>query len=150
MRRGRALPLAVLVAGGAVLTAAAARTAALPPRAVAVRPAAAAAAAADGGRGAAPPAARQPGTTRMHAAMRDAALAQPARGADATFAASMIAHHEGAVEMARAELRHGRDEQLRRLAQDIIVTQGQEILVMRRRLADAGRSADRTIPTKGR
>ncbi len=61
----------------------------------------------------------------------------------------MTAHHEGAVAMARAELRHGRDEQLRRLAQEIIVTQEQEILVMRRRLAGARQSDDRAIPTEG-
>ena len=43
----------------------------------------------------------------------------------------MIPHHQGAVEMAEAELRFGRDERLRRLAQGIIVEQRQEIAVMR-------------------
>jgi uncharacterized protein (DUF305 family) len=33
--------------------------------------------------------------------------------------------------MAQAELRHGRNEQLRRLAQEIIVEQTQEIATMR-------------------
>ncbi len=43
----------------------------------------------------------------------------------------MIPHHQGAVEMAEAELRFGRDERLRRLAQGIIVEQRQEIALMR-------------------
>ena len=51
--------------------------------------------------------------------------------ADADFAAMMIAHHDGAIAMARAELRHGTNEQLRRLAQEMIVTQQQEIVAMR-------------------
>jgi uncharacterized protein (DUF305 family) len=51
--------------------------------------------------------------------------------ADADFAAMMIPHHEGAIAMARAELRYGRNERLRRLAQEIIITQQQEIVAMR-------------------
>jgi hypothetical protein len=43
----------------------------------------------------------------------------------------MTPHHQGAIDMAQAELRYGRNEQLRRLAQEIIVTQQQEIAVMR-------------------
>jgi hypothetical protein len=51
--------------------------------------------------------------------------------ADQDFVALMIPHHQGAIDMARAELRYGRNEQLRRLAQEIIVTQQQEITAMR-------------------
>jgi uncharacterized protein (DUF305 family) len=51
--------------------------------------------------------------------------------ADQDFVAGMIPHHQGAIDMARAELRYGRNEQLRRLAQEIIVSQTQEIAVMR-------------------
>lgn len=51
--------------------------------------------------------------------------------ADADFVAMMIPHHQGAIDMARAELRYGRNEQLRRMAQEIIVTQQQEITAMR-------------------
>ena len=47
----------------------------------------------------------------------------------------MIPHHQGAVEMAEAELRFGRDPVLRRLAQGIVVEQQQEIAVMRQALA---------------
>jgi uncharacterized protein (DUF305 family) len=66
---------------------------------------------------------------RMHAAMM---AVRPSGDADRDFAAMMIAHHQGAIDMARLELRYGKDETLRRLAQEIIVTQGQEIGVMRR------------------
>jgi YVTN family beta-propeller protein len=54
---------------------------------------------------------------------------------DYHFAAMMIPHHQGAVDMARAVLLHGKDPVLRRLAQEIIVTQQQEIEVMHLRLA---------------
>ena len=50
---------------------------------------------------------------------------------DRDFVAMMIPHHRAAVEMAIAELRFGRDETLRRMAQGIIVEQGQEIVAMR-------------------
>jgi hypothetical protein len=43
----------------------------------------------------------------------------------------MVPHHQGAIDMALAVLRHGRNPQIRRLAQEIIVTQEQEIAVMR-------------------
>jgi uncharacterized protein (DUF305 family) len=56
---------------------------------------------------------------------------QPSGNVDADFAAIMTPHHRGAIEMAQAELRHGHNEQLRRLAQEIIVTQQQEIVAMR-------------------
>ncbi|HEV7703984.1 MAG TPA: DUF305 domain-containing protein [Gemmatimonadaceae bacterium] len=51
--------------------------------------------------------------------------------ADADFAAIMIPHHEGAIAMARSELKFGTNPQLRRLAQEIIITQQQEIVAMR-------------------
>jgi uncharacterized protein (DUF305 family) len=66
----------------------------------------------------------------MHKMMRGMAI-QPSGDVDRDFVAMMVAHHQGAIEMAQAELRHGRNEQLRRLAQEIIVTQGQEIVTMR-------------------
>ena len=63
---------------------------------------------------------------RMMAAMAVA----PSGDVDRDFAAMMIPHHQGAIEMAQAELRHGRNEQLRRIAQEIIVDQQQEIAAM--------------------
>ena len=50
---------------------------------------------------------------------------------DSDFVAMMVPHHQGAIEMAQAELRYGRNDQLRRLSQEIIVTQKQEIVAMR-------------------
>jgi hypothetical protein len=63
----------------------------------------------------------------MHAGM----AIRPIGDVDADFVAMMIPHHQGAIDMARAVLRYGRNEQLRRLAQEIIVEQQQEIAAMR-------------------
>ena len=54
--------------------------------------------------------------------------------ADHDFAAMMVPHHLGAIDMAKAELLYGRDPVLRRLAQEVIVTQGSEIVVMQSEL----------------
>jgi uncharacterized protein (DUF305 family) len=56
---------------------------------------------------------------------------KPTGDVDADFVAMMVPHHQGAIDMALAVLRHGRNPQIRRLAQEIIVTQQQEIAVMR-------------------
>ncbi|WP_321858372.1 DUF305 domain-containing protein [Paraburkholderia tropica] len=56
---------------------------------------------------------------------------QPSGDVDHDFVAMMIPHHQGAIDMAQAELRYGRNEQLRRIAQEIIVEQQQEIVAMR-------------------
>jgi len=56
---------------------------------------------------------------------------EPTGDVDRDFVAMMVPHHQGAIDMALAVLRHGRNEQLRRLAQEIIVTQQQEIAAMR-------------------
>ena len=55
----------------------------------------------------------------------------PSGDVDRDFVAMMVPHHQGAIEMAQAELRYGHNEQLRRMAQEIIVTQQQEIAAMR-------------------
>jgi uncharacterized protein (DUF305 family) len=55
---------------------------------------------------------------------------------DRDFANLMIPHHQGAIDMAIAYLRYGENEQLRRLAQQIIVEQQQEISVMQLALSD--------------
>src|SRR5262245_52595974 len=56
---------------------------------------------------------------------------KPSGDVDQEFAAMMISHHQGAIDMAVAELRYGSNEQLRRIAQEIIVSQQQEIAAMR-------------------
>jgi Domain of unknown function (DUF305) len=55
---------------------------------------------------------------------------KPSGDIDQDFATMMIAHHQGAIDMALAQLRYGRNEQLRRIAQEIVVMQQQEILAM--------------------
>ena len=65
--------------------------------------------------------------TKMMTAME----VKPSGDVDTDFVAMMVPHHQGAIDMAQAELRYGRNEQLRRMAQEIIVTQQQEIAVMR-------------------
>ena len=53
---------------------------------------------------------------------------------DHDFAAMMIPHHQGAIDMAKAELIYGHDPVLRRLAEEITVEQQQEIELMQRNL----------------
>jgi uncharacterized protein (DUF305 family) len=65
--------------------------------------------------------------TRMDAGM----MAKPTGDVDRDFALMMIPHHQGAIDMAIAELRYGHNEQLKRIAQEIIVDQQQEIAAMR-------------------
>ena len=66
--------------------------------------------------------------TAMHAAM---GTAQPSGNDDEDFVNLMLPHHEAAVEMAKAELLHGNDPQMRRLAQEIITDQESEIQLMK-------------------
>jgi uncharacterized protein (DUF305 family) len=47
----------------------------------------------------------------------------------------MLPHHQGAVDMAKVELEHGTDPELRKLAQDIIDSQQKEIAFMKEWLA---------------
>jgi uncharacterized protein (DUF305 family) len=49
---------------------------------------------------------------------------------DHDFCTMMIPHHQGAIDMAEAELAHGNDPVMRRLAKEIIVDQHSEIQAM--------------------
>ena len=49
---------------------------------------------------------------------------------DEDFIRLMIPHHQAAIDMAKAELMHGQDPQMRRLAQEIITDQESEIELM--------------------
>jgi uncharacterized protein (DUF305 family) len=63
--------------------------------------------------------------------MMDDMAVKPTGDVDADFVAMMVPHHQGAIDMAIAVLRYGRNAQIKRLAQEIIVTQQQEIAAMR-------------------
>ena len=63
--------------------------------------------------------------------MMNAMEAKPTGDIDRDFVAMMAPHHQGAIDMAIIELRYGKNEQLRRLAQEIIVSQTQEIAAMK-------------------
>src|SRR5215471_17472758 len=62
--------------------------------------------------------------------MNDMAV-KPTGNVDRDFVEMMVPHHQGAIDMAMAVLRHGHNERLKRLAQEIIVTQQEEIAAMR-------------------
>ena len=53
---------------------------------------------------------------RMMAGM----MVKPSGDVDRDFVAMMLPHHQGAIDMAVAELRYGHNEQLKRIAQEII------------------------------
>ncbi|HET7831788.1 MAG TPA: DUF305 domain-containing protein [Gallionella sp.] len=53
---------------------------------------------------------------------------------DHDFAAMMIPHHRGAIDMARLELQYGKNPALRRLAQEVIATEEAEIALLRREM----------------
>jgi hypothetical protein len=61
---------------------------------------------------------------------------RPTGDVDRDFVAMMTPHHQGAIEMAQSVLRNGRNEQIRRLAQEVIVTQQQEVAAMRLAIGD--------------
>jgi uncharacterized protein (DUF305 family) len=56
---------------------------------------------------------------------------KPSGDVDHDFVAMMVPHHQGGIDMARAELRYGHDPQLMHVAQEIVVDQIQEIAMMR-------------------
>lgn len=54
------------------------------------------------------------------------------------FVRGMIAHHQGAIDMAKAELEYGKDETLRKLAEEVIKVEEGEIKTMKAWLAKSG------------
>ena len=72
---------------------------------------------------------------------------------DHDFVAMMVPHHQGAIDMAKAFLRYGHNERLRRMAQQIVTTQQQEIAAMRlalnERLPPSAASPAQPAPVSG-
>jgi hypothetical protein len=66
----------------------------------------------------------------MNKMMMDMAV-KPSGNVDADFTAMMIPHHQGAVDMAEAELRYGHNRKLRRIARNIVTGQRRQIGAMR-------------------
>jgi uncharacterized protein (DUF305 family) len=65
--------------------------------------------------------------TKMMAGM----AVKPTGDADRDFVAMMVPHHQGAIDMAQAELQYGHNQKLLRVAQGIVVEPLQEIAAMR-------------------
>lgn len=72
---------------------------------------------------------------KMHAGMN----IEFSGDAEVDFVRGMIPHHEGAIDMAKVLLAHGKDQKLRKLAADIIQAQEREIAEMRAWLKSKGR-----------
>ncbi|RYE35147.1 MAG: DUF305 domain-containing protein [Hyphomicrobiales bacterium] len=97
------------------------------------------------GHGAAPAAAK-PGDSASTKAYRDANAKMhkdmdiPYSGdADADFVRGMIPHHQGAIDMARIALAHGKDPEIRKLAESVIRDQEKEVAMMKDWLKKNGR-----------
>ena len=78
---------------------------------------------------------------RMHMAM---SVIEQSGNIDTDFVRLMVPHHQGAIDMAKVQLLHGKDPQMRRLAQEIITDQQMEIELMQRWLrAHAAKSKEK-------
>ncbi len=91
------------------------------PGMAAAKPAAAGSAAADR--------AMMNGMDKMNAGMNAAAMTGDP---DRDFVAMMIPHHQGAIDMAKVELRYGKDPVMLRLSHQIVAAQAREIALMQR------------------
>jgi uncharacterized protein (DUF305 family) len=63
--------------------------------------------------------------------MMQAMRVQPAGNPDEDFVLLMMAHHQGAIDMANVELKYGKDPELRRMAGNIVSAQEKEIAEMK-------------------
>lgn len=77
------------------------------------------------------------GMDAMHGEMM-AGIADPVP--DMAFARGMLSHHIGAVDMAKVQLKYGKDKEMRELAQQIIDAQQPEIKIMQEWIAMYGKN----------
>jgi len=77
---------------------------------------------------------------KMHA---DMGSVGPSGNDDADFVKLMLPHHQAAIDMAKTELLHGTDPQMRRLAQEIVADQQSEIELMQLWLKQHGPNSPR-------
>jgi uncharacterized protein (DUF305 family) len=77
---------------------------------------------------------------RMHTGM---ASIKPSGDNDADFVRFMLPHHQAALDMAKAELKFGKDPQMQRLAQEIVTDQQSEIELMKLWLERRGSSSQK-------
>jgi uncharacterized protein (DUF305 family) len=75
--------------------------------------------------------------------------AEPSGDVDGDFVAMMTAHQQGTIDVAGAELKYGHNEELRRLARDMIAVREHEISAMHNAV-EAPAPAHSTPSTKGR
>lgn len=64
---------------------------------------------------------------KMHAAVTSTHISE---NSDMNFIQLMLPHHQAAINMARTELKYGKDPQMHRLAQEIVTDQQSEIELM--------------------
>lgn len=61
---------------------------------------------------------------------------KPTGDVDRDFVAMMTPHHQGAIDMAAAVVKHGKNQRIREIAQKIIADQRQEIAAMKLAVGD--------------
>lgn len=67
-----------------------------------------------------------PAMRDMHKGM----MIKPSGDADIDFVRGMIPHHQGAIDMAKIVLEHGKDPEIKKLAEDVVRAQQGEIAFM--------------------
>lgn len=81
-------------------------------------------------------AAFQAAMDRMH---QDMVAVATTGDPDVDFARAMIPHHQGAIDMAKAVIAHGKDPEIKRLAEEVVSAQEREIAQMNEWLLKQGR-----------